>query len=47
MKNKNEYRIVLSKKLLVRVINVLLKYLLPAILGWLEGDSHVFSDFLL
>lgn len=32
------------KKNVINVIKLLVKYLLPAVLGWLEGDSHAVAD---
>ena len=29
-----------------KILKVILKYLLPALLGWLEGDSHAVADSL-
>lgn len=34
------------KYLVIVVVKVLVKYVLPAVLGWLEGDQHIFSDLL-
>lgn len=34
------------KKKTVKWIKLILKYLLPAILGWVEGDSHAIADSL-
>lgn len=33
-----------NKSRLLVVLRVVVKYVLPAILGWLEGDSHVIQD---
>ena len=27
-----------------KILKVILKYLIPAILGWIEGDSHAVVD---
>lgn len=32
------------KKKALSLIKTILRYLLPAILGWIEGDSHVVVD---
>ena len=32
------------KKKTLKLIKLILKYLLPAVLGWLEGDSHAVAD---
>lgn len=32
------------KKKTIKWIKLILKYLLPAILGWIEGDSHAVAD---
>lgn len=32
------------KKKTIKWIKLILKYLLPAVLGWLEGDSHAVAD---
>lgn len=32
------------KKKTLNLIKLILKYLLPAVLGWVEGDSHAVSD---
>lgn len=34
-----------SRKILVLVVNVL-RYLLPLVLGWLEGDTHAMQQAL-
>ena len=34
------------KKKTINLIKLVLKYLLPAVLGWLEGDSHAIADAL-
>lgn len=36
--------LVKMKKKTVRLIAQILKYLFPAIIGWLEGDSHAIAD---
>lgn len=36
-----------NKSSLFVVLRVVVKYVLPAILGWLEGDSHVIQDSVL
>lgn len=28
----------------IKFIKLILKYLLPAVLGWVEGDSHAIAD---
>lgn len=35
----------MTKKTL-KFIKTILRYLLPAILGWVEGDSHAVADSL-
>lgn len=32
------------KKKTLGLIKLIVKYILPAILGWIEGDSQLFSD---
>lgn len=32
------------KKKTIRLIIKILRYLLPAVIGWLEGDSHAIAD---
>ena len=34
------------KKKTIKLIVKILKYLLPAILGWIEGDTHAIVDAL-
>lgn len=34
------------KKKNLNLIKVIVKYLLPAVLGWIEGDSHAIADAL-
>ena len=34
------------KKKTIKWIKLVLKYLIPVILGWLEGDKHVIADSL-
>ncbi len=34
----------LMKKKTLNLIKLVLKYLLPAVLGWIEGDSHAVAD---
>lgn len=29
------------------VLRVFVKYVVPALLGWLEGDSHIISDLFI
>lgn len=36
--------LVKMKKKTIRLIAQILKYLLPAIIGWLEGDTHAVAD---
>lgn len=36
-----------NKSSLLVVLRVVVKYVFPAILGWLEGDSHVIQDSVL
>lgn len=40
-------KIKFNKSSLLVVLRVVVKYVLPAILGWLEGDSHVIQDSVL
>ena len=35
----------MSKKT-IKLLKLVLRYLLPAILGWIEGDSHAVADAL-
>ena len=32
------------KKKTINFIKLVVRYLLPAVLGWLEGDSHAIAD---
>lgn len=32
------------KKKTLNLIKTIVRYLLPAILGWIEGDSHAIGD---
>lgn len=32
------------KKKTIKFIMLVLKYLIPVVLGWIEGDSHAVSD---
>lgn len=34
------------KKKTLKWIKLVLKYLIPVVLGWLEGDSHAVADAL-
>lgn len=34
------------KKKTIKWIKLVLKYLIPVVLGWLEGDSHAVADAL-
>ena len=34
------------KKKTLSLIKIILKYVLPVILGWLEGDTHAVADAL-
>lgn len=36
----------MKKNLLVLVLKFVVKYVLPLVIGWLEGDSHYLQDFL-
>ncbi len=35
-----------KKKTVKTVLKFVLKYIIPILTGWLEGDSHVLSDAL-
>lgn len=35
------------KKKTIKWIKLVLKYLIPIVLGWIEGDSRAFSDAVL
>lgn len=32
------------KKKTIKIIKLVLKYLIPVVLGWIEGDSHAVAD---
>ena len=32
------------KKKIIRLIAQILRYLIPAVVGWLEGDTHAIAD---
>lgn len=32
------------KKKTFKIIKLVLKYLIPVVLGWIEGDSHAVAD---
>lgn len=34
------------KKKTLNLIKLVIRYLLPAVLGWIEGDSHAIADAL-
>lgn len=34
------------KKKTIKWIKLVVKYLLPVVVGWIEGDSHAVSDAL-
>lgn len=34
------------KKKTLNLIKLIVKYFLPAVLGWIEGDSHAIADAL-
>lgn len=34
------------KKKIIKFLKLLLKYLLPVVVGWLEGDTHTVADAL-
>lgn len=36
----------MKKKVIKKWITWVIKYLLPVVIGWLEGDTHVISDGL-
>lgn len=36
----------MSKIKVLNVVKWIAKYLLPAIIGWLEGDTHAIFDFV-
>ena len=36
----------MKKSNVVKVLRFVVKYLLPAVIGWLEGDSHTVQDFI-
>lgn len=36
----------MEKKNVLNWIKLILKYLIPVVLGWLEGDSHVVASAL-
>lgn len=36
----------MKKKVIKKWISWIIKYLLPVVIGWLEGDTHVISDGL-
>ena len=35
------------KKYVIPMIKVIVKYVLPIVIGWLEGDTHVIQDIIL
>ena len=37
----------LEKIVIVRVLKAIVKYVIPAVLGWLEGNAHTVEDALL
>lgn len=36
----------MKNELFFKVFRVIVKYVLPAVLGWLEGDSHAVQDLI-
>jgi mannitol-specific phosphotransferase system IIBC component len=36
----------MKKKVIKKWVTWIIKYLLPVVIGWLEGDTHVISDGL-
>ena len=37
----------IKKTLVIKFIKLFVKYVVPVILGWLEGDSHALQDLLI
>lgn len=35
------------KKKTIKILKLVLKYLLPAVLGWIEGDTQVISESIM
>lgn len=35
-----------TKKVVVAVVRFVVKYVVPLVLGWLEGDSHAIQEVL-
>ena len=35
-----------KKAIVIKVVKLFIKYVVPVILGWLEGDSHALQDLL-
>ena len=36
----------MKKVVVIRVLKLFVKYILPVVLGWLEGDSHTVEQFV-
>lgn len=43
---KGDYKVEIDSKVLARFIKLLLKYVVPIVLGWLEGDTHTLQTLL-
>ena len=36
-----------KKAIVIKVVKLFIKYVVPVVLGWLEGDSHALQDLLI
>lgn len=36
----------MKKSKIIKILSVVAKYVIPVIIGWLEGDSHTLQTFV-
>lgn len=36
----------MKKTFIIKLVKIVLKYFVPIVLGYLEGDSHIFQEFV-
>ena len=36
----------IKKTIIIKVVKLILKYVVPVVLGWIEGDSHALQDLV-